>query len=197
MNRMLLAVAALGLACAMGGCFAEVKDDVKTATTRFTIEADRLADAASYRDAYDRDCANPDKVLALFFNALLLIEQDEQSGTYTAVYMCREGDQWKSDKSFTGVVPSQMASEGYKRIAANGHLVRSYCGADGPPGYALKDATKIRLDIKQVDTASADTKKYFVFSTGKDAASPVTLRNVDGKWVIEEWSSIQTGVRKR
>ncbi len=196
-----MAVGLVALACGLAGCLGTTKDnvrkDVSGATKRFSIEGEQLADAAAYKAAYDRDSANPDRVLALFMGALLLIEKDQKQGYYAAVYMCREADQWKKADSPTGVEPSRAASEGYRRVWEQPEAVRSYCGAGGPPSYTLNSSTGIKLEIKQVDQVASDLKKYFLETTGKDFASPVTLRDVGGRWVIDEWSSIQTGVRKK
>lgn len=192
----LAAVLALTLAGCFGTTKESIRNDIKSGTTRYTIESDLLADAASYRDAYDRDAGNPDRVVALFFSALLMIETHPELGMNAAVYMCRANDQWKSSESHTGVVPSQAAKEGYKRLQQHPEAVRSYCGSSGPPNYTLNDPTRIKISVKQVDNINGD-KKYFVESDGKDNASPLTLREVDGKWVVEEWSSIQTTPRRK
>ncbi|MCC7509875.1 MAG: hypothetical protein IT464_10905 [Planctomycetes bacterium] len=173
----------------------KIKEDVRNDATKRTIERARVHSAADIKAAYDKEGTDADETLLLFFNALLLIEEDETAGYAAAAYLSRKNDQWSDPKGPTGVKPSQAASEGMRRIRDNPERARSYTGGK-PTDYKMANAEAIVIEIKETRENSSTELKYFVWSSGKDNASPITLRSDGGKWYVDEWSSIQTGVRK-
>lgn len=190
-------VAAMLALALLSGCETtrKIKDDIKNEATKRTIECARLHSAKELKDAYDQRAGDADEALLLFFNALLLIEEKQSEGIAAGAYMSRANDQWTDASSPTGVKPSQMASEGFKRMKDNPHYARSYSGGL-PTDYKPANAEKVVLEIKETRKNSDTEVKFFVWSSGKDSASPVTMRLAGGKWSVEEWSSLQTGVRK-
>jgi hypothetical protein len=72
---------------------------------------------------------------------------------------------------------------------------RSYSGGK-PTDYKVTDSGKVVVQIKETRNSSDTETKYYIWSGGKDNASPITLRKAGGKWYVDEWSSLQTGVRK-
>ncbi|MCB9893034.1 MAG: hypothetical protein H6839_01130 [Planctomycetes bacterium] len=187
----LVAVALLATGCESTR---KIKDDIKNDATKRTIERARLHSAADLKAAYDKDGGDADEALLLFFNALLLIEEDKDAGFAAAAYMSRPNDQWDDPEGPTGVKPSQMASEGLKRLVQNPEKTRSYTGGK-PSDYKMADAEKIVLEIKDTNKISDSEVKFFLWSSGKDNASPVRMKSENGKWYVEEWTSIQTDVQ--
>lgn len=177
----------------LAGCQA-TRSSIKEGITDRSIERARLHDAVELKDAYDAAAGDSDEVLLLFMNSLLLIEEDQVAGYAAAAYMSRPNDQWQDPDGPTGVKPSQMASEGLGRVAKSPEVVRSYTGGAGS-GYTMADPENIELTIKETRDTSDDSVKYFIRSAGKDNPSPVAMRRENGKWYIDEWSSIQGGVR--
>lgn len=169
-----------------------IKDSIKTRS----IERARLHDAAEIKAAYDKSNGDADEVLLLFLNACLLVEEDKEAGGQAIAYLSRENDQWKDAGSPTGVKLSQAASEGLRRIWEKPEIIRSYCGGDGAD-FKLADAEVVDLSIKDTQKVNDTTTKYFLWSTGKDNASPVSMRSQGGRWYIDEWSSLQGGVTAR
>ncbi|MBK8206839.1 MAG: hypothetical protein IPK87_08570 [Planctomycetes bacterium] len=188
----LIALAVLVTACESTR---KIKEDVKNDATKRTIERARVHSAADIKAAYDKEGTDADETLLLFFNALLLIEEDQTAGYAAAAYLSRKNDQWSDPEGPTGVKPSQAASEGMGRIRDNPERARSYTGGK-PTDYAVSNSASIVIEIKETRENSSTELKYFVWSSGKDNASPITLRSDGGKWYVDEWSSIQTGVRK-
>ena len=187
----LVALAVLATSCESTR---KVKDDIKADATKRSIERTRLHSAADLKAAYDKSAGDADEALLLFFNALLLIEEDQPAGYAAAAYMSRANDQWEDADGPTGVKPSKMASEGLGRIWENPERTRSYTGGK-PSEYKMADPEKIVLEIKDTNNISDGEVKYFLWSSGKDNASPIRLKSGNGKWYVEEWSSIQTGVK--
>jgi len=173
----------------------DIKEDIRNEATMRTIETTRLRSAADLKAAYDKRSGESDEVLLLFVNALLLIEENEKEGFAAGAYMSRTADQWSDASSPTGVKPSQAASEGFKRIRDNPNTARSYSGGK-PTDYKVTDSGKVVVQIKETRNSSDTETKYYIWSGGKDNASPITLRKAGGKWYVDEWSSLQTGVRK-
>ena len=180
-------------ACFLSAC-KTTRDSIKDSITDRSIERVRLHDAVELKDAYDAAAGDSDEVLLLFMNALLLIDEDQDAGYAAAAYMSRPNDQWQDPDGPTGVKPSQMASEGMKRVAERPEVVRSYVGGTGS-GYKMADPETLELTIEETRELSDDSVKYFVRSAGKDNSSPVAMRRENGRWYIDEWSSIQGGVR--
>ncbi|MCA8916946.1 MAG: hypothetical protein KDB90_16265 [Planctomycetes bacterium] len=172
----------------------KLKDDIKADATKRSIERTRLHSAADLKAAYDKDAGDADEALLLFFNALLLIEEDQPAGYAAAAYMSRPNDQWDDPDGPTGVKPSQMASEGLKRLVQNPEKTRSYTGGK-PAEYKMADAEKVVLEIKETNKISDNEMKFFIWSSGKENASPVRMKSENGKWYVEEWTSIQTDVQ--
>lgn len=183
--------------CQTGGRSAagSVKSDVKAAAKERTIERERLHDAGALAAAYDAEAGDSDAALLLFMNALLLIEEDKDAGYAAAAYMMRKADQWEDANGPTGVKPSKAASEGHRRIWERPEIARSYCGGSGS-SYTMSTPGKVKLRIKETRDESNGVK-YFIWSSGKDNASPIMLKSSGGRWHVDEWSSIQTGVKKQ
>lgn len=173
----------------------KIKEDIKQDATSRSIEGVRVHSATELKEAYDKNAGDPDEVLLLFMNALLLIEENKDEGYAAGAYMSRSNDQWKDPEGPTGVKPSQAASEGFNRMRDNPTYARSYAGGE-PTDYKLTEPEKIVLEIKETRENSDTETKFFIWSSGKDSASPITLRLANGKWYVDEWSSLQTGVRK-
>jgi hypothetical protein len=173
----------------------KVKEDIREDVTMRTIERARLHSAKELKEAYDQSAGDADEALLLFFNALLLIEENKNEGYAAGAYMSRSNDQWSDPEGPTGVKPSKAAEYGYSRMHDNPHYARSYTGGK-PSDYKLADPEKVVLKITETRENSSTETKFFVSSSGKDSASPITLRLADGKWYVDEWSSMQTGVRK-
>jgi len=181
-------------ACQTGRSASGSKSGIADAITNRSIERPRLHDASELKDAYDAAAGDSDEALLLFMNALLLVEEDQEAGYAAVAYMSRPNDQWQDATSPTGVKPSKMAEEGLQRITGKPHVVRSYTGGAGS-GYSMSNPETVELSIKETRDEASDRVKYFIWSAGKDNASPITLRAANGRWYVDEWSSIQTGVR--
>ena len=183
----LLVLACLLTACeSVGRSGGSIKDSIKTRS----IERERLHDAGAIKAAYDKAGDDADEVILLFLNACLLVEEDKEAGNRAIACLSRENDQWKDEDGPTGVKLSQMASEGWKRIAEDPAIIRSYCGGEGDD-FAMADPESVQLSIKETRKVNADSYKFFLWSKGKDNASPVTIRRDGGHWYIDEWSSLQ------
>lgn len=180
--------------CQTGRSAGGAKSSVKESITNRSIERARLHDAKELKDAYDAAAEDSDEALLLFMNALLLVEEDQPAGYAAVAYMSRPNDQWQDAEGPTGVKPSKMAEEGLRRIYERPEIVRSYTGGAGN-GYEMADPETVELSIKETRDEASDRVKYFIWSVGKDNASPITLRAENGRWYVDEWSSIQTGVR--
>ncbi|MBZ0136205.1 MAG: hypothetical protein K8I27_07525 [Planctomycetes bacterium] len=169
---------------------------VKDVVSSRSIERARLHSASDIKDAYDSSSGDADEVLLLFLNACLLVEEDKEAGGQAIAYLSRKNDQANDAGSPTGVKLSQMASEGLRRIWERPELIRSYCGGDGAD-FSMGSPEVVDLSIKDTQKVNDTTRKYFLWSTGKDNASPVSLRSEGGRWYVDEWSSLQTGVTAR
>jgi hypothetical protein len=186
----LLAVTCLLTACkSTGRSGGSLKDSIRTRS----IERERLHDAGAIKAAYDKAGDDADEVILLFLNACLLVEEDKDAGNRAIAYLSRENDQWEDEGGPTGVKLSQMASEGWKRIAADPSIIRSYCGGEGAD-FKMAKPELVKLSIKDTQKVGSSSYKFFLWSKGKDSASPVTLRRDDGHWYIDEWSTLQGGV---
>ena len=181
-------------ACQTGGSRG-AKSSIKESMTNRSIERARLHDAAELKTAYDSASGDADEVLLLFMNAVLLIEEDKDAGYAAVAYMSRTNDQKSDSKSPTGVMPTQMASEGLRRVWEKPEIGRSYTGGSGSD-YKMSAPEVVELSIKETREESSTRVKYFIWSSGKDNASPIALREEGGRWYVDEWSSIQTGVKK-
>jgi hypothetical protein len=181
-------------ACQTGRSAGGSKSSIKDSITNRSIERTRLHDAAELKEAHDAAAEDSDEALLLFMNALLLVEEDQTAGYAAVAYMSRPNDQWQDAGGPTGVKPSKMAEEGLRRIRDRPEIVRSYTGGAGS-GYKLANPETVKLSIKETRDEASDRVKYFIWSAGKDNASPITLRAENGRWYVDEWSSIQTGVR--
>ncbi|MCA8937614.1 MAG: hypothetical protein KDB68_15560 [Planctomycetes bacterium] len=164
---------------------------------RSQIDGDRLRDAEAIKQHYESNSGDPDQVLWAFLNALLLLEENANDAMAACAVMMREADRRDDRNRITSLMPSRMREQSeFYRLKANKLIARSYVGGDGPPEYALADEGKISVDVKSKEEAGPGLLKYFIWSSGKDNATPVKLREVNGAWVWDEWSSITTGVRK-
>lgn len=180
-------------ACQTGGRSAggmSLKDQI----TKRTIERERLHSAEEIAAAYDELGKDSDDVLLLFMNAVLLAEEDKDEANHAIAYLSRPNDQWEEAESPTGVRLSKMAEEGLRRVSGAPEIARSYVGGHGS-GYRMGDPGTITIEIKETRDEPNGDVKYFIWSSGKDNASPIRLREGDGKWYVDEWSSIQTGVK--
>ncbi|MCA8911925.1 MAG: hypothetical protein KDB82_09485 [Planctomycetes bacterium] len=186
----LLVLACMLTACeSTGRSGSSIKDSIKTRS----IERERLHDAAAIKAAYDKAGDDADDVILLFLNACLLVEEDKEAGNRAIAYLSRKNDQWEDKDGPTGVKLSQMAGEGWKRISADPAIIRSYCGGEGAD-FKMSEPEVVKLSIKDTQKINADSYKFFLWSKGKDNASPVTIRRDGGHWYIDEWSTLQGGV---
>lgn len=192
---MLAAFCLLALsACQMGGRTASGRSSITDAVTNRTIERERLHSAEEIAAEYDRLGSDSDEVLLLFMNAVLLAEDDKDEANYAIAYLSRANDQWEDADSPTGVRLSKIGEEYLRRVADEPGIARSYVGGTGD-GFSMSDPETISIEIKETRDEPNGDVKYFIWSTGKDNASPIRLREGNGKWYVDEWSSIQTGVR--
>lgn len=187
-----LCVVALTACQTTGRSGGSLKDAIKTRS----IERARLHDAGEIKAAYDKVNGDPDEVLLLFLNACLLVEEDKDAGNRAIAYLSRDNDQWEDADGPTGVKLSKMAEEGLRRIWEKPEIIRSYCGGDGSD-FSMAEPEVVDLSIKDTQEPNSTTTKYFLWSTGKDNASPVSLRSDGGRWYVDEWSSLQGGVTAR
>lgn len=170
--------------------------EIKTAVTSYKVTGKRLHTAAELKTAYDERGGDSDQAVLLFMNALLLLEENPTDGKAAAAYMCRPEDRREDMRSPTGCLPVPMREQGeFMRLFDNKYIARSYVGGDGV-NYELADPEKVEISVKEHMDAGEGKRRYFLYSTGKDSASPMAVRKEGERWVMDEWSSITTGVRK-
>lgn len=164
-------------------------------STAFTKFAARVA-------SQDRD---PEAVVALFVEALVALEGDEDTGREMIALLCSDLQRSPASGSPSGYRLGPSAKEAVRRVLRDRNIARSYAGASHGNGYTDFDASALDIKLDRnyaanrqgVDYPGPGQAKLFVVCGGADNPRPVTLtRTSDGHWRIHEWSSLTLGVRK-
>jgi hypothetical protein len=156
---------------------------------------------SAFNTRFDQQGQDPEVVVKLFVEGMLMLEQDAELGSQMMALLCS-----KKNLDLDADAPSGLrfrrTDDSIRRLRANLNIARSYAGGDYQAGYGGFSLDKIAIDKSYsaarqgVDYPAPGQAKFFVKSGGADTPRPITLaRNNGGYWKVINFSSLTVGVR--
>ena len=156
---------------------------------------------AELKARFEAGADNAETVVALFIEAMLLVETDRDAGEQALALMCSKDMLSAAPGTATGF--KLRDGELVKRLLAAPNIARSYAGATYTNDYAWDGKPAVRIAREYSPSAQGvhypqqDQAKLFIACGGADTPRPMLLKmNNLRQWKVVNWSSLTVGVRK-
>lgn len=151
-----------------------------------------------FQAAYDQS-STPEEVAALFVRAMAVFTRDQDQGQARFTMLLTPA-QIEDGDVYDGKQPGKSFRYLLGQLEKKPYTAWSYIsGATPGNGYAVEggeQAWQVELKPDGIASDDPDRVKFFVYSSGADSPRPIRLKkNTQGKWKVEEASSLFVGVR--